>query len=104
MYEPVATLSGHKGTMTALEFSPDGKFLASGSKDGLLFIFSTVDWTPVYELVDASPLSTLMWHPVSEGCLFCGVRGGDIHTLRLTGDTVKSFFHVCVQCSSSSYC
>lgn len=91
-YEPIATLSGHKDTVTALEFSPDGRLLASAGEDGVLLIFSTLDWRSVYKFVDASPLSTLLWHPALEGCLFCGLRGGDVHTLRLNGSKVN-FFH-----------
>lgn len=83
VYEPVTTLSGHRDTVTALEFSPDGNFLASGGQDGVLLIFSTSDWRLIHKFVDASPVSALLWHPVLEGHLFCGLKSGDVHTLRL---------------------
>lgn len=33
------SLDGHKGQVTALEFSPDGRFLASGGTDGVVIIW-----------------------------------------------------------------
>ena len=91
VYEPMTTLSGHRDTVIALEFSPDGKFLASGGQDGILLVFSTVDWRPIHKFVDTSPLLTLLWHPVLGGRLFCGFRSGDVHTLCLNGTTVNSY-------------
>ena len=90
-YEPAATLSGHRETVTALGFSPDGKVLASGGEDGMLLLFSTIDWRLIHKFIDASPLLTLLWHPVLEGRLFCGFKSGDVHTLRLKGTAVISY-------------
>jgi WD40 repeat protein len=33
---PLATLTGHKGAVYSVEFSPDGAHLVSGSRDGTL--------------------------------------------------------------------
>jgi WD40 repeat protein len=75
------TLRGHEESVTAMEFSPDGRFLASGSEDGLLLIFSTLEWKLVRRLVDASPLTSLTWHPLRDR-IFCGFKGGDVHTVQ----------------------
>ncbi|KAF9786242.1 WD40-repeat-containing domain protein, partial [Thelephora terrestris] len=69
-------------TISALEFSPDGKVLASGCEDGSVTIFSTLDWKPLQTFIDASPSTSLVWHPQVEGLLFCGFRSGDVHTLQ----------------------
>jgi len=72
--------SGHANGITVLEFSPDGKFLASGSGDGVLLVFSTSSWKPVKRFIDASSISALVWHPIVPKTLICGYASGDIHT------------------------
>lgn len=43
----VATLENHRHGVSALKFSPDGKYLASVSSDNLLAVVKTEDWTLV---------------------------------------------------------
>ena len=74
--------SGHANGITVLQFSPDGKFLASGSGDGVLLVFSTSSWKPVKRFIDASSINTLVWHPVMPKTLICGYASGDVHTTR----------------------
>ncbi|KAF9643352.1 hypothetical protein BDM02DRAFT_3191787 [Thelephora ganbajun] len=49
------TLEGHTAAITVVEFSPDGRFLASTGDDGVVLIFSTSSWTPVCRFLDVSP-------------------------------------------------
>ncbi len=42
--QEIATLRGHRNTVRALVFSPDGKTLASGSQDGTVKFWSVRDW------------------------------------------------------------
>ena len=37
--QPSAVFKGHKNTITCLAFAPDGKTLASGSKDGTVILW-----------------------------------------------------------------
>src|ERR1700753_150354 len=74
--------SGHTNGISALEFSPDGRFIASGSGDGVLLVFSTSTWKPVKQFVDASPISTLVWHPIIPKTVISGYASGDVHTTR----------------------
>ena len=64
--------SGHTNGITALQFSPDGRFLASGSGDGVLLVFSTSTWKPVKQFVDISSVSTLVWHPAIPKTIISG--------------------------------
>jgi len=73
--------TGHGNTITALQFSPDGRFLASGSGDGVLMVFSTSTWKPIKRFVDASPLTAVIWHPTFPKTLICGYGSGDVHTV-----------------------
>ena len=46
--------SGHADDITALQLSPDGKFLASGSGDGVILVFfGTSSWKPVKRFINA---------------------------------------------------
>lgn len=74
--------SGHTNGITVLQFSPDGRFLASGSGDGVLLVFSTSTWKPVKQFVDASSINALVWHPVFPKTLISGYASGDVHTTR----------------------
>lgn len=76
----ITLTSGHTNDITVLQFSPDGKFLASGSGDGVLMVFSTSTWKPVKRFVDVSSPNALVWHPVMPKTLICGYASGDIHT------------------------
>lgn len=88
-YEPETTIAGLNGSISALEFSPDGKFLASGCEDGSVTLFSTLNWKPLHTFVDVSPSTSLAWHPWIGGLLFCGFKSGDIHTLQINLPRVR---------------
>jgi len=88
-YKHEITVTGLNESISALEFSPDGKFLASGCEDGSVVVFSTLDWKSLYTFADVSPSTSLTWHPRVEGLLFCGFKSGDVHTLQTNGPQVK---------------
>ena len=83
------TLGEHGESVTAIEFSPDGRHLASGSEDGILLIYSTIDWKPIRRFIDASPLTALTWQHSGQ-YIFCGFESGDIHTIRFDPSKVNS--------------
>ena len=88
-YEHETTIAA-KESISALEFSPNGKVLASGCEDGSITTFSTFDWRPLHTFVDVSPSTSLAWHPRAEGLLFCGFKSGDVHTLQTNRPPVRS--------------
>jgi len=81
LYVREVSLGEHEESVTAMEFSPDGRFLASGSEDGLLLIYSTIDWKPIRRYIDASPLTALTWH-LSGQYVVCGFKSGDVHIIQ----------------------
>ncbi len=46
----IRRLSGHTGYCLALDFSPDGKWVASGSRDGTAILWSTATWKATHTL------------------------------------------------------
>jgi eukaryotic-like serine/threonine-protein kinase len=46
----IGRLNGHKDTCVALQFSPDGTLLASGSRDATAILWSTATWNKVKTL------------------------------------------------------
>ena len=93
MYTLVGTLKGHGDSITTTQFSPNGVYLASASEDGLLLIHSVGDWKPLLRFVDASPISSLVWHPTLKRLLFCGCKSGDVHMIKFSASGV-SFRHI----------
>lgn len=93
MYTLVATLDGYTNSITTTQFSPDKAYLASGSEDGSLSIHSVSNWEPLLRFVDASPITSLVWHPTSMGLLLCGCKSGDVHTIRFSASSVCSRYH-----------
>jgi len=89
LYKYKTSLHGHTGSITALSFSFDSKYLATGSENGTLIIYTTLSWVPLMRFVDLSPLTSLTWHP-SKRILFCGFASGDVHTLMLPWTEVSA--------------
>lgn len=79
----------HTAAVTALDFSPDGKFLASGGDDGAIFIFSTSSWTPAKRYLDVSPVSVLVWVRERHYLLLSGHQSGDIHLVTMDRSLVS---------------
>lgn len=83
------TLEGHTAAVTVMEFSADGRFLATAADNGVILIFSTSSWTPVSQFLDVSPVSALAWHEKKCYLLFCGHQSGDLHILTMSKSMVR---------------
>ena len=79
-YVEETTLSGHLTTIMTIAFSPDTRYLASASEDGVILVFSTNSWKPIGHFVNVSPVSALIWHPTFLNTIICGLKNGDVLT------------------------
>jgi len=78
--EDVAFLPGHAGAVFALAFSPDGKTLASGGRDGQLRLWNTTAWQEMavmaHHQVDLDPGVQAVEFNASGSLLYsAGARG-----------------------------
>ena len=89
-YKLETSLLGHIDSINALQFSPGGRYLATGGQDGLLFIFSTKTWRLVRKYADTSSLKSLVWHPTFAKTVICGFENGDLITICFDGSQVNS--------------
>jgi WD40 repeat protein len=61
-YRPKFRLDGHTDSVTAMEFSPNGLFLASAGVDGRLFVWSSDNGKCLQEVTQVSAgFSSLVW-------------------------------------------
>lgn len=69
------TLSGHKDEVGCVRFSPDGKFIATGSWDGSLILWNASDGSQIKSLsASAGEIYTLAFSPGSRFIAFGGTE------------------------------
>lgn len=66
-------LIGHRDSINAIAFAPDGRYLASGGDDSLLFVFNPHTGSVVHKLVTGSPVTALHWDASGVDQLFVGL-------------------------------
>ncbi|KAI6008457.1 WD40-repeat-containing domain protein [Pisolithus marmoratus] len=73
------TLVGEHGdSVNTVSFSPCGKYLASGSSDHSICIWSMHSGSFLFRVVFDSAINILHWHPAREETLICGCDDGSV--------------------------
>jgi WD40 repeat protein len=72
-------LAGHTDTVTCLAFSPDAKYLATGSNDRNTIIWNVANGTAMYRLIFKAPVHCLLWHPIRVETIICGLEDGTVY-------------------------
>jgi WD40 repeat protein len=72
----------HTGPVLALEWSPDGTWLASGGHDGMVHVFQATTGVCCASLPHGRAVKRLDWSPDSRS--LCAASGRLIHLIRLT--------------------
>jgi WD40 repeat protein len=89
-YESAKMLSGHTSSITALRFSPNGDYLASGCESGVILVTTTDSWETVQKVVNISPVTALQWDSTFPMTLVCGFASGAMVTIHIgDGDLVR---------------
>ncbi|KAF8223319.1 hypothetical protein L208DRAFT_1187535, partial [Tricholoma matsutake] len=68
----------------ALEFSLDGKYIASGDDNGILMVFQiceTSQWKEIRRYKTGDMIRALAWHPTVPGALVVGSANGDLNKI-----------------------
>lgn len=74
----------HEGTVNVLEFSQDGKYLATGCEDGTVRIFGTSSGSlrSTYEK-EVTAIDAIVWNRRELGhkspCIYVGTRAGHVY-------------------------
>ncbi|KAI0744432.1 WD40-repeat-containing domain protein [Earliella scabrosa] len=81
-YTQLCHLNCHEDAITAVVFSPQGNFLATGSLDGKLCIWNVEEGRLLYRHIGEHEITSIVWLPDGEEELLFGTRCG--HVARLT--------------------
>jgi WD40 repeat protein len=88
-YSLFNSLTGHTDSVNFLEFSPDGKYLASGSDDRLFHVTNFRSGVSRLSVKASSSPTSLVWDRSRPDTYFVGFANGGV-TLQVLGKTTVS--------------
>lgn len=87
-YTLLHTIRGcHQDSINCVAFSPNGRFLASGADDCMLFLYNCLSGQDLVKISSSSNVTSLLWHPSSTE-IWVGHANGDLQMI----DPVCIFF------------
>lgn len=86
-YAQLCHLNDHEDAITAVAFSTEGTFLATGSLDGRLCVWNVQEGRLLYRHLGEHEISSIAWLPDGENELLFGTKRG--HVVRLTITPVR---------------
>ena len=78
--ERLRELTGHRGRVWSVDFSPDGRRIASGSDDWTVAVWDAQTGERVTILALDGEIASVAWHPHGRA-LAAGDNGGDVYLL-----------------------
>ncbi|KZS99471.1 WD40 repeat-like protein [Laetiporus sulphureus 93-53] len=89
-YTPKLTLHHqHVDAITAVVFSADGQFLASGGQDGAMVIWSTTSGQAIYHITVKSGILCLLW-PKCSNSIIAGTSDGTLAMFTITDNMITA--------------
>jgi len=78
--QPISTFNGHKGNVVALGFPKDGRWMYSGSDDGMVKIWDLRNPASSRDFSYTDPCTGVVLHP-NQRHLFCTYQNGTVRIL-----------------------
>ena len=91
-YKATFSLLGHKDSITALSFSPNGTKLASAGIDGILFIWSTNQGRRLYQHQHGCGYTSAIW--LDNTSVLAGTEDGKLYLLQALEVGFPRMLHV----------
>ncbi len=87
-----ATITGYRGNINTIAFSPDGKTIAGGDENGNLIFTDLTSMTKVHSLETGSNITSIIYSPASLDLLVYTTYDGEVNIIKASGkETYRNF-------------
>jgi len=87
-----ATISGYKGNINSIAFSPDGRTIAGGDENGNLIFTDLNSMTKVHSLETGSNITSINYSPASLDLLVYTTYDGEVNNIKASNKEVYRNF------------